>query len=106
MKKYYTRINGQDKVFEDMDKLFKEMNNIFKKADEMMDQAMMQVGPPPQKPWEQWFAWRPVRVNGKLKWMQRVFRREIPKDYSNYDDWTRYEYGTVFDAIRDSGKDS
>lgn len=101
MKRQYTKIET-DQVFEEMNKVFKEMDNVFKQVDKMMDQAMVQVLQTKPRPWQQWFAWRPVRVNGKLKWMQRVFRRELPKDYSNYDDWTRYEYGTVFDAIRDS----
>ena len=93
-------------IFKEADKLFKQMDQVFKQVDKTMEEAFVAAGPEPRKPWEQWFAWRPVRVNGKLKWMQKVFRREIPKDYTNYDDWTYYEYGTVFDAIRDSGTNS
>lgn len=95
-----------DTVFKDVDRVFKQMEEVFKQVDKRMEEAFGEATEVIRKPWEQWFAWRPVRVNGKLKWMQRVFRREIPKTYANYDDWTRYEYGTVFDAIRDSGTNS
>ena len=95
-----------DNLFKDVDKVFKQMDDVFKQVDKKMEEAFNAQQAEPRKPWEQWFAWRPVRVNGKFKWMKKVFRREIPKDYSNYDDWTRYEYGTVFDAIRDSGTNS
>ena len=52
-------------------------------------------------PWEQWFAWRPVRVNGRLVWFKKIYRRCI-NTYVDHDDWTRYEYGTAFDVIKDS----
>ena len=92
-----------DNLFKDVDKVFKQMDEVFKQVDKRMEEAFDSQMEETRKPWEQWFAWRPVRVNGKLKWMQKVFRRELPKTYANYDDWTRYEYGTVFDAIRDAG---
>lgn len=57
--------------------------------------------PWPQFDWKKWFAWRPVRVGCELKWFTFVYRREIPKDYSTYDDWTRYEYGTLMDILRE-----
>jgi hypothetical protein len=50
-------------------------------------------------PWQQWFAWYPVRVNGKKVWLERVFRRCI-NTYVDFDDWSRYEYGTLFDVIK------
>lgn len=50
-------------------------------------------------PWQEWFAWRPVKVNGKRVWLKRVFRRCV-NTYVDHDDWKRYEYGTAFDAIR------
>ncbi len=95
-----------DSLFKDVDKIFKQVDEVFKQMDKRMEDAFDSNMEEIHRPWQQWFAWRPVRVNGKLKWMQKVFRRELPKDYSNYDDWTRYEYGTVFDAIRDSGTNS
>lgn len=52
--------------------------------------------------WIEWFAWKPVRVKGRWKWLRKVFRRKIPQTYVDQDDWQKYEYGTVFDAIRDN----
>ena len=49
--------------------------------------------------WEEWFAWRPVKVKGKRVWLKKVFRRCI-NTYVDHDDWKRYEYGTAFDVIR------
>ena len=50
-------------------------------------------------PWEQWFAWYPVRVHGKHTWLKTVYRRCI-NSYIDHDNWTRYEYGTVFDIVK------
>ena len=50
-------------------------------------------------PWKKWFAWRPVKVNGKTVWLEYVYRRMI-NGYVDFDDWTRYEYGTIFDVIK------
>jgi len=60
----------------------------------------IQMGPK-DDPWRKWFAWRPVTVKGKRCWMQFVYRKPIPKDYVTYDDWTRYEYGDLFDVLKD-----
>lgn len=49
--------------------------------------------------WQEWFAWRPVKVKGKRVWLKKVFRRCI-NTYVDHDDWKRYEYGTAFDVIR------
>jgi hypothetical protein len=51
-------------------------------------------------PWRQVFAWRPVNINGKSKWLTKVWRRRI-ETWSDPDDLRVYEYGTVFDVIRD-----
>lgn len=56
----------------------------------------------PRNPWKKWFAWRPVKVKGKHVWMKTVYRKEIPKTYATYDDWTRYEYGDMFDVLKDA----
>ena len=48
--------------------------------------------------WEQWFAWYPVKVHGKRTWLKTVYRRSIIS-YVDMDDWTRYEYGTIFDVM-------
>jgi len=50
-------------------------------------------------PWKPWFAWRPVKVNGQTIWLERIYRRSI-NTYVDMDDWTRYEYGTLFDVIK------
>ena len=49
--------------------------------------------------WQEWYAWRPVKVHGKRVWLKKVFRRCI-NTYVDHDDWKRYEYGTAFDVIR------
>lgn len=50
-------------------------------------------------PWEQWYAWRPIKVNGKRVWLKKVYRRCI-NTYVDHDDWKRYEYGTIFDVLK------
>ena len=51
-------------------------------------------------PWQQWFAWRPVKIHGRRVWLKTVYRRCI-NTYVDYDDWSRYEYGTLFDVLKD-----
>lgn len=51
-------------------------------------------------PWQPWFAWYPVKVKGRWTWFKKVYRKEIHKTYVNHDDWTRYEYGDVFDVLK------
>lgn len=51
--------------------------------------------------WVKWFAWRPVKVNDKWTWLKMVYRRERIKGYVNHDDWTQYEYGTIFNVLKD-----
>jgi hypothetical protein len=50
-------------------------------------------------PWQEWFAWRPVKIHGKRVWCKTVFRRCI-NTYVDHDNWKRYEYGTLFDVIK------
>lgn len=50
-------------------------------------------------PWTEWFAWRPVCVKGKWTWLKKVYRRST-NTYVNHDDWQQYEYGTVFDVLK------
>ena len=45
--------------------------------------------------WHQWFAWHPVKVNGRLTWLKTVYRRR--KSHSWQRDW---QYGTAFDVIK------
>lgn len=51
-------------------------------------------------PWRQWFAWYPVKVHSKRVWLKTVYRRSL-LTYVDMDDWQRYEYGTIFDIIKE-----
>ena len=68
----------------------------------MFDSGVSQgpVSRPPKGSWEKWFAWHPVRVNGKRKWMTTVWRRVgiYREDMNIYEG---YEYGNMFDAMKD-----
>lgn len=104
-----------DRVFKEMDAVFKEMDSVFKKMDadvdrvfkqmdKIMEQAEEQVARKIAKaPWKPWFAWRPVTIKGKRIWMKRVYRRKI-NTYVDHDDWSRYEYGDMFDILKEAGK--
>ena len=51
-------------------------------------------------PWKKWFAWRPVKLkSGAWCWGKMVYRRAYEKTYLTHDDWTQYQYGTLFDVI-------
>lgn len=67
-----------------------------------MFDAGVQAGPVARKikifPWEKWFAWRPVKIHGKYVWLKPIYRRCI-NTYVDMDDWTRYEYGNLFDVL-------
>ena len=52
-------------------------------------------------PWKSWYAWRPIKLHGEWIWFEWVFRRCI-NTYVDMDDWTRYEYGNIFDVIKDA----
>jgi hypothetical protein len=49
--------------------------------------------------WELWYAWYPVKMHNKWKWLTHIYRIRIPQSYVDYDDWTHYKYGTLFDVI-------
>lgn len=52
-------------------------------------------------PWKIWFAWYPVKsVSGERVWLKKIYRRCI-NTYVDHDDWTRYEYGNIFDVINE-----
>jgi hypothetical protein len=51
------------------------------------------------KPWKKWFAWRPVKVKGHWVWWKTVYRYKT-NTYVNYDDWANYEYGDIFDVLK------
>ena len=48
--------------------------------------------------WHEWFAWYPVKVHNERVWLKTVYRRCI-NTYVDMEDWSRYEYGTIFDVI-------
>jgi hypothetical protein len=49
--------------------------------------------------WQKWFAWHPVKIQGRHAWMTTVYRRTIDT-YVDTPVWQRYEYGTIFDLIK------
>ena len=51
-------------------------------------------------PWEKFFAYRPVRVHGKLVWLRTVYRRatwHYGGDNGRYCTW---KYGNIFDIVK------
>ena len=94
-----------DKVFADMDKVFKDADKVFKQMEKVMDDV--QQGPVARKiettPWKPWFAWRPVKIKNKRIWMKKVYRRCI-NTYVDHDNWKRYEYGDMFDVLKEVGE--
>ena len=68
----------------------------------MFDSGVSQ-GPVARKieisPWQPWFAWRPVKIRGGKVWLRKIYRRSI-NTYVDMDNWTQYEYGTIFDVIK------
>jgi hypothetical protein len=50
-------------------------------------------------PWEKWFAWRPVKIHGRYIWFRTVYRRTVIS-YIDIDEWSRVDYGTLFDVIK------
>lgn len=53
------------------------------------------------EPWAKWFAWRPVKIQGKRVWLKTIYRRYIMVLVDN-SDWGHYEYGTLFDILKQS----
>jgi hypothetical protein len=51
-------------------------------------------------PWTIWFAWRPVTtINKERIWLKKIYRRQI-NTYVDMEDWSRYEYGNIFDILK------
>ena len=51
-------------------------------------------------PWHIWFAWRPVTtISDERIWLKKIYRRQIVC-YVDMDDWAHYEYGTIFDILK------
>ncbi len=54
----------------------------------------------PQGPWESMFAWKSVKdIHGKRHWLKKVYRREKNRMVWPSQGW---EYGTVFDVLKDA----
>ena len=52
-------------------------------------------------PWTIWFAWRPVTtINKERIWLKKIYRRQI-NTYVDMEDWSRYEYGNMFDILKE-----
>lgn len=49
-------------------------------------------------PWEKFYAWYPVNVDGRLRWLETLYRR---KAIYTIKGGQGYEYGTIFDMLRD-----
>ena len=90
-------------VFKDVDKVFKEMEKVFNQIDKRMEEALASANESYKAPWEPWFAWRPVKIKGNRVWLKKVYRRKT-NTYVNYDDWSRYEYGDMFDVLKEAGE--
>lgn len=85
------------KVDQDMTKIFSDMNRVFDRMSSSMDKASS----PKRYPWEKWFAWYPVKVKGKVQWMKYVYRR-INMKYSNSRMKNQWEYGDMFDILKET----
>lgn len=83
-------------MFKDID--LKWWKSYTKKMEELNEVHV----PRKMHPWKEWFAWRPVKVHGKRVWLKRVYRRRPAHWSVEYDNWKRYEYGTVFDVLKDA----
>ena len=52
---------------------------------------------PPRNPWQPWWAWHPVRVNGRWRWGTWVYRQHRYVVFRRYGNWI---YGDLFDYLR------
>lgn len=91
-----------DKVFKDMDNVFKEVDKVFKQMNKIMEETNVVTEANPD-PWQKWFAWHPVTIKGKSRWMKTVYRRTKLKfgDQRLIHEW---EYGDLFDVLQEAGK--
>lgn len=58
------------------------------------------ISRPPKGDWEQWFAWYPVKVKGKRRWLTKVCRR-VRMHREDVNIYAGYEYGDLFDVLRE-----
>ena len=55
--------------------------------------------------WEPWYAWHPVKVEGKWKWCTTVYRKYNWAKSTEQPFGKEYDYGTIFDMLRDNEED-
>jgi len=57
-----------------------------------------------ESPWEKWFAWYPVKVNGTRVWGKSIYRRQLEwfewfeLGWEEHGNW---EYKTLFDLLKE-----
>lgn len=54
------------------------------------------------EPWTKWFAWRPVKIQGRRVWFKTVYRRAIWHYGGDNGEWCSWEYGNLFDVLKHS----
>jgi hypothetical protein len=58
------------------------------------------ISRPPKGDWEKWFAWYPVQVKGKHRWLTSIYRR-VGMYREDMNIYVGYEYGDLFDVLKD-----
>ena len=87
-----------DAMFDQMDRAFKRMDKTFQTIESYTDEAMGKV----KHPWKKWFAWHPVKINGKRIWMKTIYRKYNWAKSTDFPFGEGYDYGTIFDVLKDS----
>ena len=90
-------------LFVEVQKVFDESEKVFKRIHRIMDEV--QQGPATDaepEPWQKWFAWHPVKIKGKRRWMTTVYRRHTLK-IESYGMSLGWEYGDMFDVLKEAG---
>ena len=70
-----------------------------------MFDAGVSAGPvsrPPKGAWEQWFAWHPVKIKGRIVWCKTIYRRRVRRYGGDTEQWSIWEYSTLFDILQDT----
>lgn len=50
--------------------------------------------------WKPWFAWFPIKTDDGIVWLKPMYRRRVCA-YVYNDIVTYYQYGTIFDILKD-----
>lgn len=90
-----------DAVFDHADQTFKAMDKTFKTIEQYADEVMGRAAESAAS-WEKWFAWHPVKVNGKRVWMKTVYRKYSWVKSTEQPFGTGYDYGTIFDVLKNA----